>query len=121
MFGLSVPGNAMNTGVSSLIIPWVSWTGFSGKHPVIHTHVNNPAARTDRPALITMGNASVRIDGMMFDQMFELTFLPEGQSLEMETQSSDLIFWKHGLTNVCIRCHLEPYGLNHGAFSHLEF
>jgi hypothetical protein len=63
MFNPFVPGKTMNAGASLRKVSWVAAPELSGEHPIIHVHINNPAARTDNLALGTIGNVLDRVKG----------------------------------------------------------
>ena len=63
MFNPFVPGKTTNAGASLLKVPRVAAPELSGEYPIIHVHIKNPAARTDNPALGTIGNVLDRIKG----------------------------------------------------------
>ena len=100
---------------------WTFAAGFSGEHAAIDVKMKNPAIRMDSAVVEAISIVLDRFDGVMFNQVFELTLLLEGQSFKVETQSSDFIVWKHRFPHVNIRCHLEPDGFNGVTFPSLEF
>lgn len=65
-----IPGKTMNAGGFSRKVSWVSVPEFSGKHPAIQLHMNNPNARKDHLTLIIIRTALDCFDCMPFDQIF---------------------------------------------------
>jgi len=97
-----VPGRAVNDGRFSDKDLCVFAPGFSEEHAARDARMKIPAIWMGNVAVAIISTTLCYFQGMVFNQVFELTPLPEGQSLKLQTQSSDFIVWKYRFSHICI-------------------